>query len=835
MDFRNCPSCKASVLEDDVEDCPFCGASMSGKPSSKPAAAKPKPAPAKAAAAAKPQAAPASAGAKSASPAAPKARPTPEELDDGTDPFEVDTKATLNVPAVSSKPAKGRMLRIVCPMCETPGFIAPQQQGKEVKCCNPQCIMPVFTAPKPKEVKVEEPPKRSTSTLVFAAIAAVLIIGVGIGLYQFLLKPTGKTKSPLDDIRPRATAKNGEPVEIIVKSKEPTALAAVTLDEIRSTSLTQVEKAAQQTQNNRSKPFGRQMSAETFADAGEFAKAREQLADMQKVQGYVAYYEIVPLVEIATGLAASGDAAGAKAALDEALTKTELPKYGREPLDASSTLATALVEAGRIDEAQRVAGLADDSELRGRALALWRNAIDSGSLDLDAPYRRPYLNEMPSAQWVSVTDSLVVRGHSAEALQWAQLATNPSVRDNALAAWAGGVTRKSNVAPGELAPAEVTTVLPNLSPAAQARIWATIAQVWQSQKNDAAAGECLTKATAALESIPAPTATMPVPSMKAIHDSEGQPRAGLPDPAEARSAALAAADIAEVRASLGDIPGAWSSLARGLAYLRGSAPSPVAVQQLVDQADNNQAEVKAQLKAALTLDDSRVFNAFNDYSKQCDIVLAEANSRWNLQVQLMRRAAARGVLQPLWDEVVAREQQADIAEREPYFDTLLPSTIVAYATAGKQADIVKNVQQTVPADKQKVDQADRVAILFPPLVAAGKMRDAADLLRSFDSQSPGNWTTSIEALAAVSRLIKAGQLDKAMEFVGACTNPLIREDALQLIAAAAVRDGKHSDLWRKRTHYGLTATELASFYRGCVRGMSLRPAPTPEEQKTAAQ
>ncbi|REJ79800.1 MAG: hypothetical protein DWQ29_14580, partial [Planctomycetota bacterium] len=41
MDFRTCPACQASVLEDDVDDCPFCGASMTGKPSAKPAAAAP--------------------------------------------------------------------------------------------------------------------------------------------------------------------------------------------------------------------------------------------------------------------------------------------------------------------------------------------------------------------------------------------------------------------------------------------------------------------------------------------------------------------------------------------------------------------------------------------------------------------------------------------------------------------------------------------------------------------------------------------------------------------------------------------------------------------------
>ena len=41
---------------------------------------------------------------------------------------------------------------------------------------------------------------------------------------------------------------------------------------------------------------------------------------------------------------------------------------------------------------------------------------------------------MPSAQWINVTLSLIAQGHEAEALAWAQLAENPAVRDNSVAA-----------------------------------------------------------------------------------------------------------------------------------------------------------------------------------------------------------------------------------------------------------------------------------------------------------------------------------------------------------------------------------------------------------------
>ena len=66
MEFRTCPACQASVLEDDVEDCPFCGASMSGKPAAKPKPTATAPAKAGATAATRPNAGARPAGTKTA-------------------------------------------------------------------------------------------------------------------------------------------------------------------------------------------------------------------------------------------------------------------------------------------------------------------------------------------------------------------------------------------------------------------------------------------------------------------------------------------------------------------------------------------------------------------------------------------------------------------------------------------------------------------------------------------------------------------------------------------------------------------------------------------------
>ncbi|MBL8852228.1 MAG: hypothetical protein JNG89_21325 [Planctomycetaceae bacterium] len=807
---------------------------MSGKPSAKPAAPKP-------AVAAKPQAAAAAAATgKPGAPAGVKKRPSAEELDDGTDPFEVDTRSIVKAPPVSPKPAKGRMQRVVCPMCETPGFISPQQVGKEVKCCNPQCLMPIFTVPKPKEKPVEEEPKRSLSGIIFAVAAVALVAAVGAALYHFVIKEesAGKAAPVAGGPTPVPTQRaNGESVLVARTPKGPEGPPPIALDEVRTTSLTEVERAAQRGQNNRSKPFGRRMSAEAFASAGEFDKAREQLADMQKVAGYEPYFEVEPLVSIASGLTTAGDAAGATAALNDALAKiASVPKLGRDSFDAAGRLAAALVIAGRTDDARGVAALSDDSGMRGRAGVLWRIALDSGTLDLDTPAGRPWLHDMPSAQWVNVTLSLIAQGHESEALAWAQAAGDPAVRDNAVAAWAGTLAQSGVAAGGGSVPPSVTNVIPGLSPAGQARVWAAIADAQQLRGDKTAAEQSLSQAVAALDSLPVSVESLKVPNLKAIYDSDGQPRAGLPDPAAGRAAALAAADVAQVQASLGDVAAAWTTMTRAVAHLRGTAPSPAATTALLDECEQNRSGLEAKLKSALALEDAQLFLAFNRYRKQCGVIHDEATARFDLQVRLLRRTAAFGVLQPLWEEIAARERQTDSAEREPYFATLLPGTIVAYASVAKQAELVSQVQQAIPANKLRIDARDRLALAFPAAIDGSNMRQAADMLRSYDQQEPGDYYTSqVAALRGISRLLKAGNTDKALDLVMNTIDPLLREDGVLLIAAAVVRDDRHSDVWRKRSQFGLSATEQAAFFRGCMLGLKLRPPATAETPETAAR
>ena len=130
MDLPSCPACGQSVLDEEAEDCPFCGASMSGKPGAKPAA---------------PAATSGSSSGKSAGSKKSKAAPEKAEKPSSDDPFDVASPTARKAVQLLPKPSKGKLHRIQCPMCETAGFQSKKAAGREVRCANKECLVPIFT------------------------------------------------------------------------------------------------------------------------------------------------------------------------------------------------------------------------------------------------------------------------------------------------------------------------------------------------------------------------------------------------------------------------------------------------------------------------------------------------------------------------------------------------------------------------------------------------------------------------------------------------------------------------------------------------------------------
>jgi hypothetical protein len=203
MELPSCPSCHQSVLDDDAELCPFCGASLKkgasstvkAAPAQRPAAAPSRPSASSKPASPTPSTASPSRPARPSKPAAGSRPSTPSGAkgafaqdklaaedsarsaakDALEESFQVDTSAGRDVPVASRQRSQTRSYKIRCPMCETVGYVPRSAAGKDIRCANRDCMVPIFTAPRP-EKKVEEEvvrPKRLTPKNILGGLICV--------------------------------------------------------------------------------------------------------------------------------------------------------------------------------------------------------------------------------------------------------------------------------------------------------------------------------------------------------------------------------------------------------------------------------------------------------------------------------------------------------------------------------------------------------------------------------------------------------------------------------------------------------------------------------------
>ncbi|MGE0378056.1 MAG: hypothetical protein AB7Q45_21810, partial [Planctomycetaceae bacterium] len=614
MEFRKCPACEASVLEDDAVDCPFCGASMSGKPKSvaamaaaakpagktiaKPTGQSPTKQPA-AAVSAKP-----APGKQLATKSAGAAKATVEE---DADPFDVDTSVIAQAPPMAPRPVKGRMIRIVCPMCETPGFISPTMQGRDVKCCNPQCMVPVFKSPRPQRQveQVEDTGGLSTKMLVGSSVVGLLLTAVLV--YYFVLYKSGPARfvAPNDPVvqttEPAASNAGSDEADPQAVSQNK---ARISLAEIQKQALILGIEAARERdgEGNRSKPYCRRMMAEAYAQAGDLKEARHQIERLQRVTPEP-FYRVEPLVEIAWQQLAAGDRAGAGKTVGEAFeAATDLPPFGRAPVTAVASIGAALAAVDRIDDAREVIRRLNRDDVkslsRERVAALVQIAFDLRLFDLDKLLQFSSLDMATEPVAIAVTTGVSSQGDWKRAIAWAFAARDGVTQEDCLAAaavvagWEAGRT-------GKAAPVTaVTEAAKRFSAAGQSRVAAGVATGYLLRDDRSAATAALQEALALLENVPRPKA-IPRPDVKRIHDADDERNYGLPDAAPYRSAAVGAAQMARLQVLLGNNEAAWATFLKAWDFTQGMGPEWETTSRLSDEIANNRTRAAERVRRDL--------------------------------------------------------------------------------------------------------------------------------------------------------------------------------------------------------------------------------------------
>ena len=735
--------------------------------------------------------------------------------DSDDDPFDIGGQAGKRAVRVHPKPAKGRMYRVECPMCESPGFVPRSAAGEEVRCWNKECKLPLYKAPAIE--KEPEPEPEQKKSFVMPIVLAVVVAAVGGGVYYAMNSgPEEKVIQPIGPV-----AGNNDPEESggtggLVHSVEDKGPTIVTKRDIVSKALEalpgKVIDPANQSQDD-----SYRLAAESFILAGDTAQADAMLS---RIRGSASFYRIRPLVMRATDFLKAGDTDEANKAATEALGyAANLPRAGRESLDWATDLAILLVQLDRSDEAAGLIARNHDEGIRGEYSAMLAGARNSGTYNLADLAGGTLIRNTPNPQWVAVTRGLITAGKRDMALAWAKKGEG-DVGADALVAWAG------TLAADESVDADAIAAQAN-SPALAARLLAAAALEILTQANvaepvaaaegdDSGAESVVPKAPtqvttlldAALAKLPAePAAAMKVPSLREIYDSRRKPRGGLADPTDVRTEALAYQKVAELQNALGQADAAWATLQSGLEQMRSYAPGPDEMQAVVDGYEKRASSLRSQLESEFNLDSrSKVNRAFIDYRKQVDNFKEAADERFRLQDRLAQTAINIGAETELLAWI-------DSAEGEPWWSSATASDL----TKSSDAAIASAAKAKVTGDLPKAAEPWR-RIVFEA-VQQGDAIGLAERLKKLksDQQTQGLW-----AGVAASLFVKNGDEKRFRDLVDYLDSPTIRSNLVEMgMAQAMTRDGDDGvrmfqllidPASRLKPH------ELVATYRGTVSG-----------------
>ena len=839
MDFPVCPACGQSVIDDDVEDCPFCGSSMKSKPGAKPAAPKPAVPKASAGVSGKPSAVAVKPGSPTAKPVAGKGTAGAKAgagKSSGDDDFPFGDDLPSGASAIQAMPnaTKQRSLAVVCPMCETVGYVPPTTAGSEVKCANSKCLVPVFKAPVPV-VEAPPPPKQKSNLIpILGVTAAVAVLGgVGYFILPGLLaskpKPAGMSdedKAMMAEMGSQKPAvattqspANHTPATDNTSTKnDPQAAPEVkTADAIIAETLKQMnESCLVGDRRQRSKPFCRQQAAEANILTGDVVAAREHLNQLVVVGRDVPYYRIVPNLELFWMGRSAGDKAAATKSLEAALADApKIPKVGRNQLEIAARLAAALAADGRIPAALSALQGHQSAEGEGQLAARVQMASD-GRLARLTTVRAMLPWTAPQA--VAATASLTTRGQLAAARAWAEAQPLEEAKTECLAIWAEAVAR-GQAQPGSAdSNADLVSAVQTLPPQLAARVWARAACGRFLAKDEAGTAATLKIARDLLATVAGPVEPK-LPEIKLML------KYSSPAATPLVQAATTATEIAFVQSlSPSTLKDADASLDQALQFARGLAPGLPAVSQRANEAEQAGASgMLSLLKRELALksdDEARL--RVGDYRRKLTEIHTASRQRFELQTAILSRLIDAGLKDKAWVLVSTRSAESDPSLRDDFLDSSLVGQLLE---VHRGSDTEKAIRGAL---------AENAAPQRPDAVVARELLNQGDAAAEFVSslESKGGLRDGL-ALSLATSLATTGKLDLAIQFIGRLDDIVLREEAYRLTAGLAAQRGQSEAVF-KQIGLASQATEKAALGRGLIGGLKAT-APSDDLPEPAAR
>ncbi|MEX0728882.1 MAG: hypothetical protein WD065_21590, partial [Planctomycetaceae bacterium] len=761
-------------------------------------------------------------GAGSASASTASAGTKSEKKTEPDDPFAFDSAITeKGVIPLLPRPQQGRSHKIVCPMCETPGFTSTKAAGKQVKCSNPKCMVPLFTAPaleKPVAPAVPEVPESKTGRYVMLAVVSLVAIAAGVwfSIQEEPRQPPQKTEPVTPLTNTGAKKAEGNYFDNLTKSKTANVdYSKLSVDEIRGQALDSLIAAAQQRENNRSQTLCRRLAAESFAAVGMLDKAEEQLVLVKKDTRLVAYFPIPPLVDVAWLHLERNKPKEAAASVEQANQYAgKLPRRGRTTEIISTKLAAVLAAVGQIEPAQALLDRLPDQAERDSLGVLTRLSLASGDFDLDRVAK-----EMPLISW-NAANEVIVTADIARHRQWK--ATEAWVRtlgDNvarmeSLAQWGQLQIR---LADDEKPQSDaLSSMIAELAPVQKAYVWSRMAQQYARSAKKKEAQAFVDRARQELSNLPA-AEPMVYSSSKEIHSLSA-----IQFSDDKLLQMRAWGELAFAEALLGHAETSWEAVSRALEYCRALAPSPTAMQNRLAALEGNGIDrLRGELRQALELkteDQARL--AANRYQRNLDLLASLADQRFQFQLSILDRASEWNLGSVLVDEILRRSSATDDNEHEPYLHSALPQWILFRARETAEGEQYPQLQEAL---------VQSGAVADPRVVAADEIRQVIEsknyeLIEQVFSRSQADkeWI-NLWTLQLACRLCREQKSEQAVRFLLKQGDLAAREEGLYFVGGTAAREGQSRDFWKLVQTEKLIPTETAHACAGLVAGLTSTP------------
>ncbi len=665
MSLPTCPSCGQSVLEDNVVDCPFCGAAMDGSRGSthmpkakgnpgmmRPGQRKPQEKPAEpirsgTSAPATSSKAGSSAGERPAARTAMGARGAKTVVDED-DPFGIGATTASQAIQAALRPDKTRLLKVVCPMCEQAGFVPKAALGKSVKCANEKCMVPIFTATDPAEKPTEKKttrvsdqahseatmsattPKKRNPILLYAIGGAAVLGLAGLVATIFNNKANEPTQQPginLDKFIVQA--------EEDEKNKLAAAAAAAVKAPPTAEEIVQgyAKKMVNMSRQNalRDKALARRLTGDLLLRINQTKDAATEFTQLQVVDKDRGFYRMLPHLSAYWRAVGKNDANGAKASLGLAETEVRsITSSGRLATECLLALSAALVKEGRQAEAQQFVAMRQ----LDRTIPSNRDLVASTAWSFIAAESRdagiPAPAVLDATLWtdplhLAVAVDLAIHQQWDSAIAWSQTAADARSYSDAVAAVAD-VARAMKSPPAAI---KALSAAQSTDPVFGIRIRAAAA----AAQGDSAA---LDAVVAELNNLPA-LAAVPMPtSLELVQNDPPDRTAGL-------ARAVAVSEVIRSAVLLGKPELAQSAMTQFQAALASAAPPTLELRNVALAMDTAEAATRKQIGTELRVgDETQLQSMFRNYRRHAEQLVTFAEDRRLLMTLLLSRLVRAG-------------------------------------------------------------------------------------------------------------------------------------------------------------------------------------------------